>query len=90
MSQAIFNAEEEIDKLVDKYSEELKLRMKKVLARHTRVVMKECMVSGSTSSSKKPVASSTNSGRRYDDRDRYDNSGKRRDYRRHDSSDDSD
>ena len=82
MSQ-VYNAEEEIDKLVDKYSDELKIRMKKVLAKHTRLVMKECMVPTSNSNRK---AATSSSNRKYDDR--YES--KRRDYRRHDSDDDSD
>ena len=41
----IFQIDEEIDKLVDKFSEELKLRLKKAVMRSEKLVLKQYMAS---------------------------------------------
>lgn len=41
----IFQIDEEIDKLVDKFSEELKLRVKKAIMRSEKLILKQYMAS---------------------------------------------
>ena len=41
----IFQIDEEINKLVDKFSEELKLRLKKAVMRSEKLVLKQYMAS---------------------------------------------
>jgi hypothetical protein len=45
MSTTIFQIDEEIDKLVDKFSQELKLRLKKTVMRSQKVVLKQYIAS---------------------------------------------
>lgn len=54
MSQAPFNIDDEIDKLVDKFGEEMKTRLKKLVVRSEKQVLKAHMLAQAQQQPKKP------------------------------------
>jgi len=51
-----FDIDSEIDRLVEKFSEELRVRLKKVVARSEKIVLRQSMASQKTTTSNKSVS----------------------------------
>lgn len=96
MSQAPFNIDDEIDKLVDKFGEEMKTRLKRLVVRSEKQVLKAHMLSQAQQPAKKQTTRfEPSSYQERSDKDRRASSGRggsssSRSYRREYSDDDSD